>query len=347
MTSLKLYVLRWAISLPRRLLRACFGPAIERDGRRFDIRLQALTALERLSGDRPLNEGPVARARQYYRQVCQTLDRQDDFAVSARDVTIDGPGGPIAVRLYRPLGGPARPPLLLHFHGGGFVIGDLESHATICRFMAAKTNAVVAAVDYRLAPEHPYPAALEDAMAVVRAWPHRAEAWGVSADRLALIGDSAGGGLAVSVARQMQTEGLPDPCLQVLIYPWLDMSLSHPSLVDLGRGFILTRDLATWFRDAYVGHLAPDALKTAEVSPFFIDDLHAMPPTLMAIAGFDPLRDEELAFAARLQAAGVATERVMMDEMAHGFWSFGGTLEGAAALQDLVATRLKAALHPG
>jgi acetyl esterase/lipase len=231
----------------------------------------------------------------------------------------------VALRLYRPALG--RRPLTVYVHGGGWVIGDLETHDRTCRRLAAAADAAVLAVDIRNAPEHPWPAAVDDAVAALRfAAAHRDELGGGTA--LGVAGDSSGGLVAALACLRLRDMGERMPAAQLLAYPNTDLTLSQPSVVSQGEGWGLdARDLR-WFADQW----APDPARraTGAVSPLHADDLAGLPPALIVTAEHDPLRDEGDAYAGRLQAAGVPVEHRCEPGLVHGFLQ-GLDLESAAA----------------
>jgi acetyl esterase len=225
-----------------------------------------------------------------------------DDGTDARDEQVSG----VRVRCYEPVG-PSRGPRLVWCHGGGYVTGSLVAVDPICRMLLQRTRAPLTSVDYRLAPEHPFPAALEDCVAVLRA----AAAQGP----VAVGGDSAGGGLAAAACLELRGEGLP-VVAQVLLTPMLDASLGSPSVAALGRGFGLTRDDLQQFVDLYLQGADP---RDPRCSPLLAADLAGLPPAVVVTAECDPLRDEGEAYAARLAAAGVRVEAWRYDAMVHGF----------------------------
>ena len=256
------------------------------------------------------------------------------------DMSIPGPDGEIPVRLYTvfsetPL------PTIVYYHGGGWVIGDLDSHDAVCRALANRVGCAVVSVDYRLAPEHRYPAAAEDAYAAAQwvAQQSAAHAQSVGADTalVAVAGDSAGGNLAAVVAQMARDRGGPDLAAQVLIYPVTDCDFSTDSYRDNGRGDVgLSEDGMRWFWDCYLN--SPDDGSQAYASPMRADDLSGLPRALTVTAEFDPLRDEGEAYAAQLQAAGVASTCTRYDGVIHGFVSaFQAVPEGSQALDQIAA----------
>jgi len=230
---------------------------------------------------------------------------------------IAGPGGDLRLRIYTPKG-PGPFPLIVFFHGSGFVICSLETHDTMCRHLCVGSSAVVVSVDYRLAPEHKFPAGPDDCLAATR-WAG-AHAMELNADpaRIALAGDSAGGNLAAVTALRVRDEGGPALCGQLLIYPVTDAATNTPSYQQNAEGYGLTRDGMIWFWDHYLGNQA-DA-ENPYVSPLRATDLSGLAPALVQTAEYDPLRDEGEMYASRLIAAGVPTKLTRYDGMNHGFF---------------------------
>jgi acetyl esterase len=241
---------------------------------------------------------------------------------SAVERDVPGATGPLRARLYSPNdpGGPH--PLLVFFHGGGFVTGDLDTHDDACRTLCHDAGVNVLAVDYRLAPEHPFPAAVEDAFSVFRwAAAHAAE---LDADptRVGVAGDSAGGNLSTVVAQLASRDGGATPFLQVLIYPTTDMRRGQPSRSLFARGFFLESEDMDWYEDNYLGG-APEKRLDPRASPILGGDLGSVCPAIVVTAGFDPLRDEGNEYAAALSRAGVPTRLVSFDGLIHGFINMG------------------------
>jgi acetyl esterase len=234
-----------------------------------------------------------------------------------RDLVVDGATGPLIVRHYAPEEGGGPHPLLVFFHGGGFVLGDLETHDAPCRLLCRHSGAHVLSVDYRLAPEHPFPAAVEDGLAALRwAAEHAAE---LAADpaRVAVAGDSAGGNIAAVAALEAARDGGPAPVLQVLLYPATDMAGRSRSHELFGGGFLLTRELMDWFAAQYVAGADPT---DSRLSVLRAKDLGSVAPAFVVTAGFDPLRDEGEAYAEALRAAGVAPVTLRrFTGLVHGF----------------------------
>jgi acetyl esterase len=263
---------------------------------------------------------------------------------TVRNLVADTPQGAIPLRLYRPAGvaDATLLPAYVYFHGGGWVIGDLETHDVLCRQLTAASGASVIAVDYRLAPEHKFPAAADDAWAATRWIVAHAAELGLDATRLAVGGDSAGGNLAAVVALLARDAGGPAIRLQVLIYPVTDVLRETRSYEDFAEGYMLTRDSMRWFIAHY--------LKTREdardwrVSPLRAPSLAGLPPALIVTAGNDPLRDEGEMYAGRLRDAGVLVDYVCYGGMVHGFAGMGKLLDAAHRVVALTGESLRQAL---
>jgi acetyl esterase len=226
-------------------------------------------------------------------------------------------------------------PTILYFHGGGWTIGSLEAYDLPCRFFAARTGCALVAVDYRLAPEHKFPAAIDDAVAAYRWLAAEAIGLGIDPARIVVAGDAAGGNIATVAARLLREEARP-PCLQWLIYPVTDLGMDSPSHTSCGRGFLLTHASMEWARDHYLND--PSEADDPRVSPLRANDLAGLPPALIYTAGFDPLRDEGQAYADRLSAAGVKAIHREFESLIHGFAGMRGALQAAArAMDDMVA----------
>ncbi|MEM9731690.1 MAG: alpha/beta hydrolase [Myxococcota bacterium] len=248
-----------------------------------------------------------------------------DLPVVADDRHIPGPSEPIRARIYRPsLGQPAG--AFLYLHGGGWVVGSIESHDERCRRIAHGASCVVVSIDYRLAPEHPYPAAVEDAYAAAEWLSAHAMPLGSANPRVAIGGDSAGGNLAAVVALMIRDRAGPPIASQVLVYPVVDHDLGRPSVLENAEGYLLTRDDMKWYIDQYVPNVADR--NDPYFAPLLAESLKEVAPALVITAEYDPLRDEGDAYAARLQEAGVETEHHCYDGAVHGFlgWSHASAL---------------------
>lgn len=249
------------------------------------------------------------------------------------DLRIPGPGGEILLRLYAGEEGGLRPGVVF-FHGGGFVIGDLDTHDSLCRTLAKESGAVVVSVGYRLAPENRFPAAVEDAHAATVWIAENAEKLGIDARKIAVCGDSAGGTLSTVVAARCRDAGGPRLAAQVLFYPVTDVSrFDSGSYCDFAENYLLTRKAMQWFAGHYLGE-AGDG-RNPEASPLLAGDLRGLPPTLVITAEFDPLRDEGEAYAQRMKEAGAPVTMTRYPGMVHGFATMLGVLEdGHKAIRE-------------
>ncbi len=263
---------------------------------------------------------------------------------SVEDVELPGPAGPLRARVYRPRTATALP-ALLHLHGGGWVIGDLETEDRLCRRVARAADVAVVSLDYRLAPEHRFPAALDDADAALHALSARGRDFGIDVSRIAIGGASAGGNLAAVCARRARDRGAPTLRAQILLGPVLDRRFDTGSYAEHGHGALLTAADMRFFWDCYLGADAdgddPDA------APSRATDLSRLPPTLIVVAECSPLRDEAEAYAKRLADAGVPTVLHRADRMFHGFWGFSDVLPEAEIALHEVTAMLRSTLHAG
>jgi acetyl esterase len=288
----------------------------------------------------PAGELPVAQMRARFELLVVPFSPRRKLAVETRDLTIAGPGGPLPARLYTPTAAPARGPLLVYFHGGGWVQGSLASHDPSCRLLAQLAGVRLLAVEYRLAPEHPFPAATEDALAAYAHVAAHHDELGADPQRLALGGDSAGGNLAAVTAQSVCADsGLPRPVFQLLIYPALDMSRWRESRRLFGERFLLTEPTMAWYENQYV----PNPILRADlrVSPLLAGDLAGLPPAHIATCLADPLRDEGEEYARRLHEAGVPVA-LQRHPLVHGF--FNQTVTRSA---DRAVAALAGALRQG
>src|SRR5438552_9359928 len=282
--------------------------------------------------------GPELRARMHELVVSAGGDKEPVHAVEDR--TIPGPAGEIPVRIYRPSAATGLP-VLVYFHGGGWVICDLETHDPTCRAISNGADCVVVSVDYRLAPEHKFPAAADDAYAATAWVAAHASELGADASRVAVGGDSAGGNLTAAVALMARDRGGPPLAFQVLVYPVLDLASESASRKENGEGYFLTSAGMTWYEEQY---LRDDAdRKNVLASPLLAGDLTGLPPALVVTAEYDPLRDEGEAYGRRLTEAGVPATVSRYDGMFHGFLAFAGVLDGATRAQAEVFSALRTA----
>ena len=259
---------------------------------------------------------------------------------------LPGPAGGIPARVYHPPGLDAPRPLLLYFHQGGCVIGDLDWCESFCSLLAETARCRVLSVDYRLGPEHRFPAAQDDALAAYAWAAAHAEEIGGDPRRLAVGGDSAGGGLSAMICHEMKRREGPTPVLQLLIYPWVVALADNQSYRDYALGWPLSADGMRWF----VAHYLNDDAEREDprMSPLLEEDFTGLPPAVVATAGFDPLRDEGAAYAEKLQKAGVPVRYRCYETLSHTFTAFGGAVPAARwALEDVVIVSEPYARHHG
>ncbi|MGV1089397.1 MAG: alpha/beta hydrolase [Mycobacterium sp.] len=323
------------------------GRSVTLDGNTLDPAIQMMLKAQRAMGINGLVvAGDAVATRANNRALTASLDEPDIRVAETRDLSIPGPAGPIAARHYRPFGADDRPPLLVFFHGGGFVFGDLDTHDAACRLICRDAAVQVLAIDYRMAPEHPAPAAVDDSLAAYRWARANAEELGADLNRVAVGGDSAGGCLAAVVSRMARDAGDPIPALQWLIYPVTDMRGGSRSRSLFADGFLLTKSDMDWFQDSY---LQGSGLEVTDplVSPLLVDDLSGLPPALVTTAGFDPLRDEGEQLAAKMREAGVKVDLRRAPGMTHAFLNLnvlgGGVAEANAQMISALRAHLSRA----
>ncbi len=295
----------------------------------------------RLVGAPPMETLTPTEARAAYARTREALSPTAPAITEIRDLAAEGPHGPIPMRLYRD-GDPGKPrTALAYFHGGGWVIGDLDSHDTVCRQIARSSGAIVIAVDYRMGPEKKFPAAVDDAIAATGWIAGHAASLGIDARRIAVGGDSAGGNLATVTAIHARDNHGPDIAAQILIYPATDFSMTQESHRLFGEGYVLTRSLMAYFQNHY---LTEKDHGDWRASPILMQDLSRLPPTLIITAGFDPLRDEGEDYARRLIEAGVFTAVKRFPGQIHGFLTMGRLIPQAGEAIALIAAFLRTIL---
>ncbi len=293
------------------------------------------------AGRPPLNTLTPYEARANARALVEL--RGDPVPVAAvENTSFPGPAGEISIRVYRPPGeGPF--PLLVYYHGGGWVVCDLDTHDNACRTLCAGAQCVTVSVDYRLAPEHKFPAAFDDSYAAVEWAAANAAGLGADAERLAVGGDSAGGNLAAAAALAARHRRGPPIRRQLLIYPITTVaSLDTPSYTEFAKGYFLEKAGMEWFRDHYL--TGPGDAADPRVSPLEVEDVSDLPAAQIITAGFDPLRDEGAAYARRLEQAGVAVDYTCYADTIHGFANMTGALPGAKKALTEIAEQLSRAL---
>lgn len=316
-------VIRRVLSLPTPILRTlCGGGVVYEGGRTLDPRLQFLAAAARR---RPqLSTMSPTEARRAQAETLAPLAGDPEPGVRTESASIDGPRGPIAVRIYRPDAQDPQAPVMVWAHFGGGVLGDLETADPFCRILARIARAAVVSVDYRLAPEHRFPAGLEDVLAAFRWVRANAESLGAPAGRAAIGGDSIGGAFAAAIAQELKRAGEPQPALQVLVYPCVDVACESASMTTYAQSYPLDRSLMNWLMGHYMGPGADPA--DPRLSPLAAEDFRGLAPAVVITAGFDPLSDQGYAYAAKLRAAGVPVAYRCYDRLTHGFTAFTGAV---------------------
>ena len=329
------------LRLPRAVLLGLIGqdPRVV-DGQTLDYQIQFGLALEARRNRAPLYQMSPQEARAAAVSVFEVLDVGRREVASARDwMAHDDDREPVPVRVYAPRA--HRGGMLVFFHGGGGVIGSVESYDNTCRYLATVAEVVVVSVDYRLAPEHPYPVGIDDALTAYRWARSHAARFGANPERVAVGGDSMGANFAAEVCLRCRAGAGPMPAYQWLIYPGTDLDRSSASHRTFGAGYGLDAPMMSWFMDLYLaGHDPRDPL----ASPLYADDLAGVPPALVVTAGFDPLRDEGSQYANHLRAAGVEVAHTCHAGLVHGFIQMGGAIASARAAIDAAARQLHEAL---
>ncbi|MFO7191252.1 MULTISPECIES: alpha/beta hydrolase [Thermocrispum] len=329
--------MRGVFRLPAMLKRLIAGKPVTRDGQTLALDAQLLVKLTAASGIN-LTSNSVAESRAGM-EINVDLLPSPPLDVTSRDLRMSTPDGELPARLYTPRDYAEPGPLLVYFHGGGWVLGSVRTHDYAARFLAEHSGVRVLSVEYRLAPEHRFPAAVDDALAAFDYAHKHADELGVDQQRIAVGGDSAGGNLAAVTALQCAQRGGPAPVFQLLVYPEVDFVTKRRSRQLFAEGFFLTDADMNWFEGHY---LSPDDDRSdPRISPLLAGDLSGLPPAYLVTAGFDPLRDNGHAYAKALEEAGVSVSYQCQRDMIHGFINFaplGGrfreaTLEIAAALR--------------
>lgn len=330
--------------IPEPVQSALLGP-LQRNDRNepIDRELQVLLAIQALISE-PRGEG--ARAVRKARVGIDLQAPMADFPPAkmerVEDRRIPGPDVEIPIRIYEARNRAASRPAVVYFHGGGFCIGTIDSHDGVCRYLARETDGVVISVDYRLAPEHRFPAAAIDSIAAFRWVAAHASELGIDHTRIAVAGDSAGGNLAAVVALETRGDAVA-PAFQLLVYPCTDFTRAEQSHRTFRRGFLLEEETIDWFLNHYLED-PPRQERDPLASVLFREDLAGVAPAYVSVAGFDPLRDEGEKYAERLRAAGVPAELSCEGGLVHGFFSMGGTNDASRDAIERATYALKRAL---
>ena len=310
-----------AFWLPKPVRRVLAGPPVRLDGQELALDAQLLLRLQKIARA-DLVRGSVEQSRKLLDAGRHLVSGKPIEPVSVREIAVPTPDGDLPATLYTPVGLPEQSGLLVFFHGGGWVVGTRASHDNAVRFLAKHAGVRVLSIEYRLAPEFPFPAAAEDALAAFEYAHAKASDLGADPDRIAVGGDSAGGNLAAVTAQQAVRRGGPVPAFQLLIYPATDFAQRYRSQDLFAENLFLTDEDMKWFE----GHYVPEGadLTDPRLSPLHADDLTGLPPALIVTAGFDPLRDEGEAYAKKLREAGVPVAVRRHEDLIHGFINFTG-----------------------
>jgi acetyl esterase len=291
----------------------------------------------------PYTEITPPQARAQFIELCRRTRKNGAWDVTTSEHSIGGPLGPLRARLFRPRAVRAAAlPVLVYLHGGGWSIGDIDTHDPVCRQIADTAQCAVISVDYRLAPEHRFPAAVEDCFAALRFVAGEGASLGLDPTRIAVGGDSAGGNLAAVCAILARDAGITLRS-QVLIYPATDFTASFPSHDDFAEGFLLTRDSIAWFSNNYVDHRQRGDWRA---SPMLAPDHSRLAPAIVIVGECDPLHDESRAYAEKLRAAGNEANFHLYPGMIHGFFTMGGAIDAAdKAIAQAVALLRRGFVH--
>lgn len=331
--QIKSRTLKTLFQLPEFAKRRLVGKPVLKDGLELDLDMQLMLLLSNLEKSPRLQAAPekMARTRKLMQQNARLVEGAP-LDLTTRDLVLEHGQQAMAARLYTP----TQPidALLLYFHGGGWAQGDLDSHDYLCRFLCERSGAHVISVDYPLAPEHRFPAAVKSTLAAYQAVVARLAEWGVSRPVIAVGGDSAGANLATVLARHVVPLAVPQPVAQMLIYPAVDSSRDHPSKLMFADGFLLTleniRDYESFYIPTAQDRFNPD------ISPLLATDQQGVAPAIVITAGFDPLRDEGRAYADKLESSGVAVTRLEYPGLIHGFANMLCTRSAKNAVEESV-----------
>jgi acetyl esterase len=306
---------------------------------KLDPKAKALLTAIAAAGAPSIAEIPYDFAREQVEQGYASMKIPVKTVGAVEDIKMEGPGGELRIRIYTPFGeGPF--PVMVFFHGGGWVLFSLEAYDPICSHLCDSAGCIVASVDYRLSPENKFPAAIDDCLAAARWISDNCAVWNGNPGKMILAGDSAGGTLATVTAMRIRDEGGPNIKGQVILYPVTDYIVPEkPSYVEFAEGYSLTINAMKWFWDKYLDK--EEDARNPYAAPLLASDLSGLPPALVIISGYDPLRDEGLAYAKRLAEAGVPVQMSFYGDMIHGFLSYLGILKHAITVVNEISVWIK------
>lgn len=334
-TRLAKAAVRTLLRSPVRVARArSHKPVVSDRGAELDRDCQALLKVVGTPWLSP-ERGSIVRARRLMDLATTAYAGPDVSGISVDKREIVGADGvAIPVRIFRPKGLPQRLPVVVYYHGGGFAVGNSRIYTRFCGLLASRARVVVVSVDYRLAPEHPFPAAVDDSVAVFEWVQIHAAQFGGDTRRVAVAGDSAGGNLAAVVSLVARDSGKRPPCAQLLIYPVVDQTGQELSRISLGKGFLLSQSMIEFFCRCYI----PEGVdrRQPRLSPLFAEHHRNLPPALVITAGFDPLRDEGERYHRVLSEAGNHAKLLAFDRLIHGFICFDGVVKAAAVANEAI-----------
>ena len=331
-----------ALNVPDDWAKRLFGEPAKNDrGQPMDRQTYLLLNLMDMGSTEGLHEQDPEMARSIYRHGNRIMQMDPVDLYEVRDVEVPGDEGPLNARWYQPVEEPR--PTALYLHGGGFVIGDVEGYDSLCRYIAREANICILSLDYRLAPENPFPAGPKDCIAAFRYLIDETPTLGGDDSTMMVMGDSAGATLSTVISQAQIDDGRRRPDHQFLLYPTTDLFHESPSRIYFHAGYVLEEPTLKWFGEAYL--LNSDGEISQEhpwISPIFYDRMEEMPPTTLITAGFDPLRDEGKAFADALQEAGVDVDYHCYEHLIHGFANMGGLVDAAKEAVDEICQMIDA-----
>jgi acetyl esterase len=336
-TRLRNSAFKTILRSPERVLRALGGRPDRKDGMLLDAHVGALLMGARIANiqDRP----DVASSRKYMDQETQSVGPESIAMAIERDLWVGGRNADIRARVYTPKTAKPNAGLLVYFHGGGFVAGSITSHDLAVRELAHDTGCIVMSVDYALAPEQKFPAAIEDGFAAYKWARANAHELGADPTRVGVGGDSAGGNLSAVVTHLAKARSVAQPTVQLLLYPATDMTRALPSHKTFAKGYLLDEDRVKWYMDHYLEN--EDQERDPRASPLFYEHFDGLAPAIVVTAGFDVLRDEGEAYATKLRDAGIRVDYTCEEGLIHGFFNMSGAIPAAREANARMATALR------